>query len=183
MPSCIYVGLTKVTITHLTHQSGNFALFGQIFIICFFNRTVKKILIERSVACTSTNNDKQHTRRPGLRVGVGRRHCTTVARPSLTCVTCRPLYAMLNCLFLHWVKRLMCYYRTQRTAEGSVFGAVCVWNISGTVERICAKFTRKTCLIPRSDEFEGQGQTSRSPETKTAFIFGPFGSLRAVYVW
>ena len=28
----------------------------------------------------------------------------------------------------------------------------------GTAELICAKFTRKTCLVPRSDEFEGQGQ-------------------------
>jgi len=48
---------------------------------------------------------------------------------------------------------------------------VCVWNISGTAERICAKFTRKTCLVPRSDEFEGQGhgQRWRSPGTKMAF--------------
>ena len=44
-------------------------------------------------------------------------------------------------------------YHTQWTAEGSVFGAVslwffvCVWNISGTAERICAIFTRKTCLV------------------------------------
>jgi len=30
----------------------------------------------------------------------------------------------------------------------------------GTAERICAKFTRKTCLILRSDEFERQGQKS-----------------------
>ena len=36
-------------------------------------------------------------------------------------------------------------------------------------------------LVPRSDEFEGQGQRSRSPGTKTAF-FGPFGGLRVVYV-
>jgi len=45
----------------------------------------------------------------------------------------------------------------------------CVWNISGTAERICAKFTWKTCLIPGLNEFEGQGQRSRSPGTKTAF--------------
>jgi len=37
-------------------------------------------------------------------------------------------------------------------------------------------------LVPRSEEFEGQGQRSRSPGTKTSF-FGPFGSLCAVYVW
>jgi len=52
------------------------------------------------------------------------------------------------------------------------FCFVCVWNISGTAEWMCAKFTRKTCLVPRSDEFEGQGQTSRSPGTKNG-IFGP----------
>jgi len=40
-------------------------------------------------------------------------------------------------------------------------------NISGTAEWICAKFTRKTCLAPCSDEFECQGQRSRSPGTKT----------------
>ena len=41
--------------------------------------------------------------------------------------------------------------------------------MSETAERICAKFMRKTCLVGRSDEFEGQGQRSRSPGTKTAF--------------
>jgi len=30
---------------------------------------------------------------------------------------------------------------------------VCASNISGTAERICAKFTGKTCLVPLSDEF------------------------------
>jgi len=45
---------------------------------------------------------------------------------------------------------------------------VCHSNISGTAERICAKFTGKTCLVPRWDEFEGQGQRSRSPGTKRA---------------
>jgi len=46
------------------------------------------------------------------------------------------------------------------------------YRISGTAEPICAKFTGKTCLVPRSDEFEGQGQRSRSPGTKT--FFRPF---------
>jgi len=46
---------------------------------------------------------------------------------------------------------------------------VCVWNISGTAEHICAIFTQKTCLVPLSDEFEGQGHHGR----KTAF-FRPF---------
>ena len=31
-------------------------------------------------------------------------------------------------------------------------------NTSGTAERICAKFTGKTCLVRRSEEFECQGQ-------------------------
>jgi len=39
-------------------------------------------------------------------------------------------------------------------------------------------------LVPRSDEFEGQGLKSKVKVTsdKTAF-FGPSGSLRSVYVW
>ena len=43
---------------------------------------------------------------------------------------------------------------------------------SGTAERIriCAKFTRKTYLVPHSDEFKGQGQRSRSTGTKTTFF-------------
>jgi len=38
----------------------------------------------------------------------------------------------------------------------------------GTAEWICAKFTQKTCLVPRSDEFNSQ--RSRSQGTKTAFL-------------
>jgi len=34
-------------------------------------------------------------------------------------------------------------------------------NISGMAERICAKFIGKTCLVPRSDEFECLGQRSK----------------------
>jgi len=41
----------------------------------------------------------------------------------------------------------------------------CIWNISGTAERICIKFTMKTCLVPLSEEFECQGQRSRSSGT------------------
>jgi len=37
----------------------------------------------------------------------------------------------------------------------------CVWNIPGIAKRICAKFATKTCLAPRSEEFEGQGQRSK----------------------
>jgi len=55
----------------------------------------------------------------------------------------------------------------QWTAEGSVFDTVsllffaCAWNISETAEGICAKFTGKTCLVPRLDDFEDQGQKSK----------------------
>jgi len=76
----------------------------------------------------------------------------------------------------------------QSTAEGSVFGAVSlcflfVCEISpGNAKWICTKFTWKTCLVPRSDEFEGhdQGQRSRSPGTKNG-IFRPMHALRFVY--
>ena len=57
---------------------------------------------------------------------------------------------------------------------------VCVWNITGTAKWICAEFTWKTYLVPHSDEFEGQGQRSRSPGTA---FFGPFDGLHVVYVW
>ena len=49
--------------------------------------------------------------------------------------------------------------------------------LSGTAERICAKFTRKTCLVPRSDEFEGQDRQGQKN-----CIFSLLGGLRAVYV-
>ena len=45
------------------------------------------------------------------------------------------------------------------------FGNLC---ILGTAERICTKFTWKTCLVPPLDEFEGQ--RSRSQGQKTAFF-------------
>jgi len=38
---------------------------------------------------------------------------------------------------------------------------VCASNISGTDEWICAKFTHGKRLVPRSDEFECQGQRSK----------------------
>jgi len=55
-----------------------------------------------------------------------------------------------------------CFWRRQFVF--CVCVCVCVWNISETAERICTKFTRKTCHL---DEFKGQGQ--RSKVTKTAF--------------
>ena len=41
---------------------------------------------------------------------------------------------------------------------------LCMKYLLGTTELICAKFTLKMCLVPHSDEFEGQ--RSRSPGTK-----------------
>jgi len=38
---------------------------------------------------------------------------------------------------------------------------VCASNISRTAEWICTKFTGKTCLVPRSNESECQGQRSK----------------------
>jgi len=55
---------------------------------------------------------------------------------------------------------------------------VCVRNISGTAERICVKFTPKTCLVTRSDEFESQGQWSKVKVTRDKNgISGPFGGI------
>ena len=63
----------------------------------------------------------------------------------------------------------------------SVCGFLFVYEISrGTTEWIRAKFTWKTCLAPRSEEFEGQ--RSRSPWTKNGIV-GHFGGLCVVYVW
>jgi len=75
-------------------------------------------------------------------------------------------------------------------------------NISGTAERICAKFTGKTCLVPRSVDIECQCQRSKVKVTrdKNALLAaittgrqrtcsipslpgGDFGGLRAVCVW
>jgi len=59
---------------------------------------------------------------------------------------------------------------------------VYVWNISGTAERICAKFTGKTCLslAPTSLNVKVEGQGHQGQQTA---FFGHFGSLRAVCVW
>ena len=38
--------------------------------------------------------------------------------------------------------------------------------MAGTDERICAKFTRKTCLVHRSEELECQGQKSKVKVTR-----------------
>ena len=46
--------------------------------------------------------------------------------------------------------RKFCFWRRH-----SVIIFLCVWNVFRTAERICAKFTWKTCLVPGLDEFEG----------------------------
>jgi len=38
--------------------------------------------------------------------------------------------------------------------------------MAGTAEWICAEFAQKTCLVPRSDEFECQGQKSKVKATR-----------------
>ena len=61
---------------------------------------------------------------------------------------------------------------------------LCIKYLGTTAEWICSKFTRKTCLVSArtSSKVRVKHQRSRSPETKNG-IFGPFGGLRAVYVW
>ena len=61
-----------------------------------------------------------------------------------------------------------------------------VYEISlATAERICVKFARNTCLVPRSDEFECQGQRLRSPGTKMCYALpspsGSDGVIGSVY--
>jgi len=48
----------------------------------------------------------------------------------------------------------------------SILGTRISQRMAGTAERICAKFTRKTCLVLRSYEFECQGQRSRVKVTR-----------------
>ena len=111
-------------------------------------------------------------------------------------VRCKVHFASKSCLLLYWQR--YCTALQQRTSaklcsvvqgielrnfrrERHLYSAgrpsrwasahipVCVWNISGTAEWICAKFTRKTCLLPCWDKYECQCQRSRSPGTNTAF--------------
>jgi len=50
----------------------------------------------------------------------------------------------------------------------SILGTRIRQRMAGTAERICTKFTGKTCLVLRSYDFECQGQRSRSPGIKNA---------------
>ena len=53
--------------------------------------------------------------------------------------------------------------------------------MAGTAERIYAKFTRKTCLVLRSDELECQGQKSNVKVTrnKTPAVWTDWNALVA----
>ena len=62
----------------------------------------------------------------------------------------------------------------------SVCVFVRVWNISGTAERICSEFTRKTCLVPRSDEFEDQRSRLTGIKKTT---FSVFSAACVRFVW
>ena len=100
-----------------------------------------------------------------------------------------------NIVIGHWLPQAVncirfCFWRC-------LWHFVCVWNISGTAERICAKFTGKTCLIPRSEEFECQGQRSKVKVTRdkkrhfsalsaacVQFVFGKiFSPSSSGYFW
>ena len=50
----------------------------------------------------------------------------------------------------------------------SILGTCIRQWIAGTAERICAKFTRKTCLVLRSNEFECQKSKVRATRDKNA---------------
>jgi len=67
-----------------------------------------------------------------------------------------------------------------------VFGAVSLWfflfvyEISGaTAERICARFTQKTCLVPCLEEFEGQGQGHQAQK----LLFSALSAACVQFVW
>ena len=81
---------------------------------------------------------------------------------------------------LHWGSAfcLYCMWKVLFLAPSVLVFCLCMKYLWETIEWICAKFTRKTCLVPCSDEFEGQ--RSRSSGTKKWHFFGPFSSLSAV---
>jgi len=75
------------------------------------------------------------------------------------------VWQKVSCIFVYTPSS---FYRTQ---VGFRFSAVCDFLFvpqicRGTAERICAKFTEKTCLVPHSDEFQCQGQRSKVKVTR-----------------
>jgi len=81
---------------------------------------------------------------------------------------------------VHWLVYMTCSSRVVFSPHACVFWR-CLWLFclcvkyleNRTAERICDKFTRKTCLVPRSDEtslnVRVKGQRSRTSGTKTGF--------------
>jgi len=61
---------------------------------------------------------------------------------------------------------------------------VCCSSISGTAKRICAKFTVKTYLDTRSEDFECQGQRPKVKVTRDKNELSPVGTPPpAAYEW
>ena len=89
---------------------------------------------------------------------------STLAVDAATYPPCVILFRTNNTDTVRQCQQFLPHAGTQWTAYGSVFSAVCDFfihsffvcesNISGTAERISAKFTVKTCWFPRADEVE-----------------------------
>jgi len=88
--------------------------------------------------------------------------------------------------------RIVCFYRTQRTARKVLFLAT---SVCGSFLFVCEIYReplngfapnshgRRVRSLGRiSLRVKVKSQRSRSPETKNG-IFGSFGGMRAVYVW
>jgi len=90
------------------------------------------------------------------------RHLCSAGRPSRWALA----HILVSTIFHHNIVR---FIRPTARKCGFVFSTVCDFfvcffvchsNISGTAQRICAKFTGETCLVPRSDilKFKVKGQ-------------------------
>ena len=75
-----------------------------------------------------------------------------------SCISSEPHAAHFIPAFTMTAACVRCMFGKHFSSRFSSF--VCASNISGTAERIWAKFTGRTCLVTRSDEFECQGQRS-----------------------
>jgi len=68
---------------------------------------------------------------------------------------------------VHQLRSLRWWFGDHSIVEThSILGTPSRQWMAGTAKRICAKFTRKTCLVLSSDEFECQGQTSKVKVTR-----------------
>jgi len=76
---------------------------------------------------------------------------------------------------LFWAPSVWVFCLCMKYLEGGV----------GTAERICAKFTWKTCLVPHSEKFEGQGHQGQKWHFSAAcmqFMFAKT-SLACSFLW